>query len=93
MNAQVTQLYEVRTEIHVCRCCGHVTTVIEQPSLVPGRNLVQIECHTPGCGSWYKTVYARDIEQVAEYYMVIGVDIDQLPALVEGIEVMSSVYA
>lgn len=91
--SNVIQLSDNRTEIHVCRCCGHVTTVIEQPSLVPGRKLTQIECHTPGCGSWYKTVYARDVEQVAEYYLAIGLDVDQLPALVEGIEVMSSVYA
>lgn len=77
-----------RITIHVCRCCGHTATVIWQESIVPGRSLVQLECHTPGCENWMTTLYERDVEQVSGVFLPIGVDIDEMPELVEGMEMI-----
>jgi hypothetical protein len=67
LRRQATTMNTISNHVYICNCCGNVATVQHQESLVPGRELVQVECTADGCENWFKTRYTRD-DDFSSYY-------------------------
>lgn len=73
-----------RLTIYLCRDCGCAATIHQQQGF--RRTLTQIDCFTPGCLNWKNTQYVENEHGTWEHYMPLGLLEDDMPYLIEMLE-------